>query len=119
MRLTAILFALAVFFAWTAPARALSCSFTNTGINFGNVNLMSGGFQSATGTFTAECTGNARQTVRICPNFNAGSGGIHPSGDPRYLTQGATTMRYDLFRNNGVGQPWAHSPGPIQPAPRC
>ncbi len=91
---------------WCAPAQAFSCSFSNTGIDFGNVNLNSGGFQTATGTFTADCAGTAGQTIRICANFNAGSGGASTSGSPRYLTQGATRMNYDLFRSNGVGQSW-------------
>jgi spore coat protein U-like protein len=88
------------------PAAAQSCSFSNTGVNFGNVNLTSGGFQSATGTFAAQCSGTPGRTIRICPNFNAGSGGVAPSGSPRYLLQGGTTMEYDLFRTNGVGQTW-------------
>jgi spore coat protein U-like protein len=103
LRLLAIVLACVL---WSGNAHALNCSFSNTGINFGNVNLTSGGFQSATGTFSAECSGNPGQTILICPNFNAGSGGIHPSGNPRYMTQGAARLRYDLFSSNGVGQPW-------------
>jgi spore coat protein U-like protein len=98
-------------------ASAQSCSFSNTGIDFGNVNLISGGFQTATGTFSANCSGTPGQTIRICPNFNAGSGGVDPSGSPRYLTQGATRLKYDLFRTNGVGQVWGSYTWPYSPRP--
>ena len=85
---------------------AFSCSFSNTGVDFGNVALASGGFQSTTGTFTANCSGTPGQTIRICPNFNTGSGGAASGGSPRYLTQGATQLEYDLFQTNGVGRSW-------------
>jgi spore coat protein U-like protein len=101
----------------TAAAHAQSCSFSNTGINFGNVNLVSGGFQTATGTFTASCTGIARQAITICPNFNAGSGGVQSSGDPRYLVQGSYKMEYNLFRSNGVGQVWGSYTWSASPRP--
>ena len=97
---------LALLIVLAGAAQAQSCSFSNTGVNFGNVNLASGGFQSATGTFTADCSGTPGQTIRICPNFNAGSGGIHPSGSPRIMSQGLISLRYDMFRSNGVGQQW-------------
>ncbi len=89
-----------------AAAQAQSCVFTNTGVDFGNVNLAGGGSITATGTFAASCTGTPGQSIRICANFNAGSGGAAASGDPRFLTQGATRLNYNLFRNNGVGQVW-------------
>ena len=54
-----------------ALASAQSCVFTNTGVDFGNVNLAGGGTQTATGTFAASCTGTPGQSIRICANFNA------------------------------------------------
>ncbi|MGH6908044.1 MAG: Csu type fimbrial protein [Aestuariivirga sp.] len=102
----------------SAIGHAQSCAFTNTGVNFGNVNLAGGGTQSATGTFTANCTGTPLLSVRICANFNAGSGGVAASGDPRYMLQGATRLNYNLYRNNGVGQVWGShtwAPSPLPP----
>ncbi len=96
---------------------AQSCVFTNTGIDFGNVNLNSGGFQSANGAFTANCTGTPGQSIRICPNFNVGSGGMASGGDPRYLVQGANRMNYNLFRSNGVGQIWGSYTWSASPRP--
>ena len=91
--------------AQTPYAQAQTCNFSNIGIDFGNVSL-GGGFLDATGTFAANCTGTPGQTIRICANFNVGSGGAAASGDPRYLTQGATRMVYNIYRSNGIGQVW-------------
>lgn len=70
------------------------------------MNLNGGSFQSTTGTFSASCSGTPNQTIRICANFNAGSGGADASGDPRYMTQGTSRLGYNIFRSNGVGQVW-------------
>jgi len=116
MRLIPLFLALSALLA-VRPAMAQTCNFSNTGIDFGNVVLASGGFQSSTGTFTANCSGTPGQTIRICPNFNQGSGGAHPSGDPRYLLQGSTRLEYNIFRNNGVGQTWGSYTWSASPRP--
>jgi spore coat protein U-like protein len=106
MQLRTFIAAVAAVLAAAGPARAQVCSFSNTDIDFGNISTATGGFQTSSGTFSANCIGLPRQTIRICPNFNAGSGGIDPSGAPRLLTRGSSGLRYDLFRGNGVGQGW-------------
>jgi len=119
MYLRLALIAFALLFLNIRGAAAQTCSFSNTGIDFGNVNLTTGTFYISAGTLTASCSGTAGQTVRVCANFNAGSGGVHASGDPRYLAQGATRLSYNLFRTNGVGQVWGSytwSPTPRPPA---
>ena len=108
---------LAAMLWWAGPAAAQSCSFSNTGINFGNVNVTTTGFWNSTGTFTAQCTGTPRQTIRICPNFNEGSGGIQAGGGERLLRQGAATMRYDLHKTNGIGQVWGSYTWPYASRP--
>jgi spore coat protein U-like protein len=105
MSLRVIAFVLALMVQAMA-ASAQVCTFSNTGIDFGNLNLTTGATQSSTGTFSASCTGTPGQTVNICANFNAGSGGVAASGDPRYMLQGATKLNYNMFTNNGVGQVW-------------
>lgn len=87
-------------------AMAQVCTFSMTNIDFGNVSLTGGNFQQTTGTLTANCSGTANQQIRVCANINAGSGGVHASGDPRYMTQGAARLGYNLFKSNGVGQTW-------------
>jgi len=119
MYLRLAILAFVLFFLQIEGAAAQSCSFSNTGVDFGNVNLTGGGVQTATGTFTASCSGTAGETVRICANFNAGLGDVDASGDPRYLLQGATQLSYNLFKTNGVGQVWGShtwSPAPRPPA---
>ncbi|MBC8036001.1 MAG: spore coat protein U domain-containing protein, partial [Rhizobiales bacterium] len=117
MPLIRILACLCFLALQVAAGNAQSCVFTNTGVNFGNVNLAAGGTPSATGTFTANCTGIPGRSIRVCANFNAGSGGAHASSNPRYMLQGATRMNYNLYRNNNVNRvwgsyTWAPSPNP-------
>jgi spore coat protein U-like protein len=88
------------------PALAQVCTFSNTGVDFGNVNLTGGARVRATGTFDATCTGTPRQTIQICANFNAGSGGVDPSGNPRYMLQGVTKLNYNISSANGRGNVW-------------
>lgn len=117
LRFVALLLAVLAFAA--APARAQVCNFSMTNIDFGNVSLTGGNFQQTTGTFTANCSGTPNQQIRICANFNQGSGGAHASGDPRYMTQGAANLGYNLFKSNGVGQVWGSytwTPSPRPPS---
>lgn len=117
MPLTRILACCCFWLLQMAAGNAQSCSFTNTGVNFGNVSLSGGGQPTATGTFSARCTGTPFNLLYICANFNAGSGGVAASGNPRYMLQGATRLNYNLYQNNGAGQvwgsyTWAPSPRP-------
>jgi len=100
-----------------ATANAQSCVFTNTGVDFGNVNLTVAGTKTATGTITANCTGIPNRNIRVCANFNQGSGGAHASSNPRYMLQGVTRLNYNLYRSNGGNRvwgsyTWAPSPNP-------
>jgi len=88
------------------PAAAQTCTFTNTGLDWGNINLASGSTFDLTGTFRANCTGIAGQTVRVCPNFNAGSGGVNGSGSERYMLSGVNQLRYNIYRNAARTNVW-------------
>ena len=96
----------ALLLAQMASAKAQVCSFSATNIDFGNVNVMGSNNVSTVGTFTATCTGTPNQSVRICANFNAGSGGANASGSQRYMTQGATNIAYNIYSSPGIGQIW-------------
>ncbi len=87
-------------------ASAQVCTFSNTGIDFGNLTLTSGSFPNTTGTFTAKCAGTAGQTIRICPNFGNGSGGSIAAGFLRNMNQGNAQLAYTLFYNNNFGNVW-------------
>ena len=99
------------------PARAQSCTFTNTGLNWGNINLLSGSAFDLTGTFTANCTGIAGQTVRVCPNFNAGVGGVNGTGSERYMLNGANQLRYNIYRNAARTTVWGSRTWGLPPTP--
>jgi spore coat protein U-like protein len=118
MSLRTFAFVIFAFLMQAIAASAQVCTFSNTGVDFGNLNLTTGSTQSSTGAFTASCTGTPGQTVNICANFNAGSGGVATSGDPRYMLQGTTKLNYNIFTNNGVGQVWGSylwAPSPRPP----
>jgi spore coat protein U-like protein len=98
-------------------AQAQVCTFSSTGVNFGNLELNNVNNARATGTVTASCTGTQNATITICPNIGCGTGGCGPNGDPRYLTQGADKVEYNLFQTNGVGQIWGSHAWPFTPRP--
>jgi spore coat protein U-like protein len=105
MSLKLFAFIIFSFLMQAVAASAQVCTFSNTGVDFGNVNMIIAQ-PTSTGTFSASCTGTPGQQILICANFNAGSGGMHPSGDPRYLTQGASRLEYNLYTNKGKGKIW-------------
>lgn len=105
MRLTLAAVGLACL-GMAAEARAQSCSFSNTGLDWGNINLAANTNFDLTGTFRATCTGIAGRTVRICPNFNNGTGGANANGSERYMLNGANQLRYNLYRNAARSQVW-------------
>lgn len=118
MYLRIIAFVVLAFFMQAITASAQVCSFSNTGVDFGNVNLTGGAVVTSTGTFDATCTGTPGQSVDICANFDAGSGGVDASGDPRYMVQGSTKLNYNLARNNSGKQIWGSylwAPSPVPP----
>lgn len=96
-------------------SHAQVCTFTNTGVNFGSVDLSSGSAVLATGTFTAACTGFAGERVRVCANFNDGSGGVSGGGDPRQMTSGVNSLNFNIYKNAAYtniwgSKVWAHPP---------
>ncbi len=99
--------AVAAMIAWATPARAvLTCTFTITNINFGNINLTANTVFDTTGTFSATCTGGVgNSTARICPNISSGSGGT-TTGNPRFLLNGATQLNYNLYSNAARTTVW-------------
>ncbi len=99
------------------PARAQSCTFTNTGLDWGDIDLALGTAFNLNGTFTANCAGTPGATVRICPNFNAGSGGVNGTGSERYMLNGANQLRYNIYRNGGRTQVWGSRTWGLPPTP--
>jgi spore coat protein U-like protein len=99
---------IAIILAWTlalTPANAQSCNFSVSALDFGSVNLAANTTFTSTATFSANCTGTANSTVRVCPNIDAGSGGT-ASGDPRFLLNGGASLNYNLFQDGGYSAVW-------------
>jgi spore coat protein U-like protein len=92
--------------AAAGPARAQSCSFSFTDVDFGNVDVTTGGSVDTTGTFQASCTGNIGATVRICPHIGAGSGGASANGSPRTMPKGADSLNYNLYKDSARTDLW-------------
>ena len=88
------------------PAWGQACTFTNTGLDWGNINLAAGTAFDLTGTFRATCTGIASRTVRVCPNFNNGSGGANANGSERYMLNGVNQLRYNIYRKAARTTVW-------------
>jgi spore coat protein U-like protein len=88
------------------PAAAQTCNFTNTGIDFGNVALTNTTTPTTSGTFTATCSGSPNQTIRICTNIGAGSGGATSSGSRRNMKQGSASLGYTLYSGASSSNTW-------------
>lgn len=101
----------------TAPAPAQSCSFTNTGVNFGTINLVANTTFDATGTLTANCTGTAGNTVTVCPSFNAGSGGVNGTGATRYMLGGTNQLQYNIYSDSAHTTVWGSYTWGLPPTP--
>ena len=99
-------FILFLFIALAPPSAAQTCNFTNTGLNFGTVDLTGGAQVRMNGSFISNCTGIPKRKVRICVNFNAGSGGIDPSGHPRYMSSGVNKLDYNIYKNGRYSTIW-------------
>jgi spore coat protein U-like protein len=99
------------------PAAAQVCTFTNAGLNWGNINLAANTNFDLTGTFSATCTGIAGRTVRICPNFNAGTGGVNSNGTQRYMLNGTNKLAYNIYRNSARSSVWGSRTWGLGPTP--
>jgi spore coat protein U-like protein len=95
------------------PAVAQSCTFDMADVSFGTVDLLTGAAYDTAADFTATCQGLPGLTVRVCPNFSAGSGGADPSGQPRHMLSGANKLAYNLFQDSGRTVVWGSYTGPL------
>jgi spore coat protein U-like protein len=105
----------------SVQAYAQTCTFDLSGVNFGNVNLLSGGTADSSATLNMTCknTLNVSLFLRVCPNIGEGSGGS--SGGTRLMQNGSgQPLSFQLYQNaartvpwGSVDQPQFGSPPPI------
>ena len=89
--------------AGPGAARAQSCSFSMTDINFGLMDppaTTTSPYATTTGTFAATCTGDAGETVNVCAKLGEGSGGIGPA-TPATLTADQQHRFHDVQWRHG------------------
>ena len=88
------------------PANAISCSVSITSINFGNVDVLSGGSVDTTATVTLSCSGGAppNRLTRNCVNIDKGSSGDATSR--QLVGPGGATLRYDLYSDSARTIRW-------------
>lgn len=103
-----ILFAFLFFAFKPDEAKAYSCSFSFTDINFGTVDLLSGGTATGRGTLTMSCNKSIFEplitNISACPFIQDGSGGM--SGGWRLLRSGTRTIQYQLYQDSAYTRIW-------------
>ncbi|SFN28477.1 spore coat U domain-containing protein [Variovorax sp. OV329] len=113
---------------WALPAReasaAPSCTANMTALNFGDVDLVSGGTLSATSTLTYTCSNDqsgGTRYMRLCFNIGDGSASIASGGghwNPRILRDSASTpneMNVQFYQG-ATGIIWGSTTQPIPDA---
>ena len=103
---------------WGLPAReaaaAPSCTGTMSNLNFGDVDLVSGGSLTATATATWRCENDANgvRYMRVCFNIGDGSASIASGGNhwnPRILRDSAGNEMDVQFYQGATGAIWGSS----------
>ncbi|MBY0530450.1 MAG: spore coat U domain-containing protein [Xanthobacteraceae bacterium] len=82
-----------------------SCTFSISNVEFSNINTAANVTYNTTATLTANCTGLASRTVRVCPNIGSGTGGT-ANGNPRYMLSAGYQLAYNLFSNSNRTIVW-------------
>jgi len=91
------------------------CTATTPDVDFGNVDLTGGASVQTNVRMTIDCTGTPGLWVRVCVNFGSGTGNVDPSGDPRYMLNGANQLDYSLYKNNAATNVWGSWLWPYPP----
>lgn len=88
-----------------STAHALTCSYSVSTLNFGSVNVLSGGAVDSTATMGITCSGGTPlERVRLCPNLGAGSGGSTTAA--RQMASGTSKLNFQLYQNSARTTVW-------------
>lgn len=103
--LVAILSFIVMHCGLAAPASAQSCSAT-VAVNFGTINLTSGGSAAISGTVDVTCNGAPGSIVRACPGI----------ASPRLLNRNSGgQIAYELYSDAGHTNIWGSTAGTPSP----
>jgi spore coat protein U-like protein len=106
---------LLLFILAPTAAKAASCTFSVTNVNFGNVDVLSGSPVDTTATLNINCTNVVTGFVRVCPNLNAGSEGA--TGGIRHMRNASTVLYYNLYQDAARSIPWGSAETPSLGSP--
>lgn len=105
------------FVAGNNKAMAQFCSISAGNLNFGTVDVSAGLPVTTTSTLSIFCLGVPGRTVRVCPNFNAGIGGVSAGGDPRQMLSGINQLNYNIYQDAAYSQVWGSHVWGFPPTP--
>ena len=100
------------------PVEAQTCSFSNSGLDFGSVDVSAGNRIRTSGSLTATCSGTPRAAVRVCANFDAGSSGVGAGGNPRQMLNSTSSLNYNIYNSPSGRDVWGSSLWPYSPGPK-
>lgn len=95
-------------------AHALSCSASiSTPINFGSMNVLSGGAVVTTGQLDVTCSVGVLDLtsllllgIAVCPGIGAGTGGAHAGSRLLVRDGGTETLSYQIYADANGQTPW-------------
>ncbi len=88
-------------------ARAQSCSFSVTNMNFGLIDTLSGSAATSTATLNVTCSGSLPLLlpILVCPHLAAGTGGA-TSAAARQMLSGANSLDYQIYSDPAMSVVW-------------
>jgi len=91
----------------TAPARAQSCTYAATGLNFGVIGASPPPQADTTGSINVTCSGTAGTTIRVCLSIGAGSAtGSTVAQRRMQLGATTTTLNFNLYKDSARTLIW-------------
>ncbi len=84
--------------AYGSVAMAQSCSVAIDQMNFGQVRLADLPTSGTVSTVTADCTGQANETIRLCPSFQG--------GDIMHISGSGNQVHVNLYSDVNYQIPW-------------
>lgn len=87
-----------VLVAFASGAQAQSCSVSIDQMAFGQVRLADLAVSGTVATVTADCTGQANETIRLCPSFQG--------GDVSHISAPGNQVHLNLYSDVSYLIPW-------------